>query len=578
MAQIRAIFLALFGLNLLAVTLLTVHQVYVHEGNPPLFTSNLKTQSQKNPYQFNDPFIAYHLLEKLDVSSAVGDKAVIGSSYKSIGGGYISSPDYCAQQRAHFVNNPDMVFRDQVKFMTNYWKNHQLRTEVIPAIGVDLHPDFVPLPRNSGPNTKTSMKIKSDVDTNVFFNYQLFYFWRQVGKQFSCLAQASNHIPGHDWMHRKDYVADSLFNYAQYYKSKPSCFSYDQYFPKTFVLKDKAQCEEFFREFNSPAYLEMKKERNVVYFRKIGANAHEGSGVFPVINAEETKIKKLYNSGALCGKVKDNNLIQYNVHNPLLLENRKFGFRMFMLLASANPVMGYYHDGYARLSIDEYNPNSNATRTFVTNIGVNLKEALKDSAFAHMNESEIQEYTYWELDKFGDYLYKNGIVSDPDWVNSYLRPQFQRVMIHLVRMGQHKFQKLSSVFEIFGLDFVMDADLGLWFIEANSMPLITGFTKGSKVLFRTMLTDAFEIVMGLTRSRMKRVIEYINNLTEEVNAKGLFVPEMNLDSKRAEFKKVIQNRFEPEFAPKPTNTFKQIIDENQYGVKRYFNLIKAECL
>lgn len=569
MTQIRTIFLALFGINILAVTLLTVHQVYIHQGNPPVFS--LSTKTTKTSYQFNDPFIAYHLLEKLDTTSAVGDKALTGTAYKSVAGGYISSSNYCAQVRAHFVNNPDSVFRDNLKFMTNYWKNHQLRTEVIPALGKDLHPQFTPYSKASTPSN-------SDVDTNVFFTYNLYYFWRQVGKQMSCLSQAYNHIPGHDWMHRKDYVADSLFNYAQYYKPRPTCFSYDQYFPKTFVLKNKAQCEEFFAEFLSPRYQEMKKERNVVYFRKIGANAHEGSGVFPVMTGEENKIKKLYDNGALCGKVKDNNLIQYNVHNPLLLENRKFGFRMFMLLASVNPVMAYYHDGYARLSIDQYNPESNATRTFVTNIGVNLKEALKDTAFANMNESEIQEYTYWELDKVGEYLYKTGVVSDPDFANNYLRPQFKRVMVHLVRMGQSRFHKISSVFEIFGLDFVMDADLGMWFIEANAMPLITGFTKGSKVLFRTMLTDTFEIVMGLTRSRMKRVIEYINNLTDEINSKGIFLPEMNLDSRKAEFQKLIQNRFEPEFAPKPTNTYQQIIDENQYGVKRYFNLLKAECL
>jgi len=297
-----------------------------------------------------------------------------------------------------------------------------------------------------------------------------------------------------------------------------------------------------------------------------------------VMGAEEDKVRKIYANGTKCGTVKDNNLIQYNVHNPLLFENRKFGFRMFMLLASVNPVIGYYHDGYARLSIDEYNPNSNATRTFVTNIGVNLKEALKDSAFASMNESEIQEYTYWELDKVGEYLYKEKVVTDPDWVNNYLRPQFKRDMIHLVRMGQSKFHKISSVFELFGLDFVMDADLGLWFIEANAMPLITGFTKGSKVLFRTMLTDTFEIVMGLTRSRMKRVIEYINNLTDEMNNNGISLTNLDVNARKAEFQKVIQNRFEPEFAPKSTNTFQQIIDENQFGPKRYFGLLESKCL
>jgi len=573
MAQIKTLFLALLGINILAVVMLTFHQVYT-----PSFSQD--TETSVSPYQFNDPPLALELLEILDITSAVGDKALPKTFYKSTAGGFIAGQDYCDKHRAHFVLHPEIVFRDNLTFITNYWKNHQLRTEVIPVLGQDLHPEWVPFPKNAGPNFKSKVSFNVDLDTNIFFTYGLYYFWRQVGKQFSCLSQAYNHIPGHDHLHRKDYVADSLFTYAQGYKLKDKleCFSYDKYFPKTFVLQDKAQCDEFFEEFNGEKYQELKKARNLVYFRKIGANAHEGSGVFPVMGAEEDKVRKIYANGTKCGTVKDNNLIQYNVHNPLLFENRKFGFRMFMLLASVNPVIAYYHDGYARLSIDEYNPKSNATRTFVTNIGVNLKEALKDTAFASMNSSEIQEYTYWELDKVGKYLYDNGIVRDKDWVNNYLRPQFKRVMIHLVRMGQSRFHNISSVFELFGLDYVMDDDLGLWFIEANAMPLITGFTKGSNILFRTMLTDTFEIVMGLTRSRMKRVIEYVNTITDEMNSKRMVLQNLNLDARKAEFQKLIKNRFELEFAPKPTNTFQQIIDENQVGVDRYFGLLEEDCL
>jgi len=54
-----------------------------------------------------------------------------------------------------------------------------------------------------------------------------------------------------------------------------------------------------------------------VYFRKIGANLHASAGVFPVDEDEEKKIAGRYKNGSLCGKIKDNNLMQYNIHNPL---------------------------------------------------------------------------------------------------------------------------------------------------------------------------------------------------------------------------------------------------------------------
>ena len=212
------------------------------------------------------------------------------------------------------------------------------------------------------------------VDAHLFFTIDLFYYSRQVGKQFSCLTQASNHIPGHGSVYRKDGVGQALVNYAKSYESRPECFNYKQYFPKTWMLADKEQCISFFKEFNSPLYQKMKAERTVVYFRKIGAFVHEGHGVFPVTEQEEASIRAQYWNGTLCGQIKDNNLMQYNIHNLLLLEGRKFHFRSFMLVASTNPVITYYHDGYLRLAVDEYNASSVDIKTFVTNIGVNLKE------------------------------------------------------------------------------------------------------------------------------------------------------------------------------------------------------------
>jgi len=554
---------------MLAVFLLTLNQYYVHHNLGQSITIQ-SDSDQKKSYRFDEPLLAYLLLEKLDIFEEV--KSLAGANYKQKAEGLLANDNYCSEHRAYFVNHPEFLFSNKLNFITNYWVNHKLRTQVIPKLGVDLHPELVPK------RVSPTFNSKPRVDANIFFTRNLFFYQRQVGKQFSCLSQASNHIPGHGKMYRKDFVAQALVDYSRSYASRPSCFSYNQYFPKTYVLQDKVQCLEFFDEFNSQRYIQMKQQRNVVYFRKIGANAHEGSGVFPVKGAEEEKIRKLYKNGTLCGKNKNNNLIQVNVWNPLLVENRKFGFRMFLLVASTNPVMAYYHDGYLRLSIDEYNPSSNETRTFVTNIGVNLKDALKDSSFAKMTPEEIQEYTCWFLDDLGRYLYENKIVTDPNWVNNYLRPQFKKVMIHLVRMAQSGFFKKSSVFELFGLDFVMDADLGLWFIESNTMPLITGFTKGSTVLMNQMLTDTFEIVMGLTRSRMKRVIEYINKLVKESFASGKFTPDISLEQRRLAFKEIIKNRFEPEFVPSPNNTFQMIIDENQTGTKRYAGLLEFECL
>ena len=160
-------------------------------------------------------------------------------------------------------------------------------------------------------------------------------------------------------------------------------------------------------------------------------------------------------------------------------------------------------------------------------------------------------------------------------------PEFKKAMVHLIRMSRNDYLKISSVYELQGLDFILDENLNLWFIETNPKPAIEETTPFSRELFRTMFLDHYEIVIGLLRSRMKRVYEYVENIIVRGEAAwslegGVFIK--NIDEKRKEFQEVIRNYFEPEFEPRENNTFSKIIDESYTGVKRYAGLISEECL
>ena len=245
----------------------------------------------------------------------------------------------------------------------------------------------------------------------------------------------------------------------------------------------------------------------------------------------------------------------------MLLNGKKFDFRIFMLIASINPLIVYYHDGILRVSLSEYNPNNSSRISVMPNANENdkiIKVASLKGKYLGKTAAQIKEDYMWSLKRLQDYLLKKGKITDKNWLDNYLRPQFKKAMVHLMRMAKNDYLKISSVYELQGLDFVMDENLNLWFIETNSGPAIETVTPFSTELFRTMFLDIYDIVIGLLRSRMKRVNEYVNKIIqrkEAIISENGKIEIKDLKEKIQEFKQVSKNYFEPEFKPKKKKHF-----------------------
>ncbi|RZM27129.1 MAG: hypothetical protein EOO88_14520, partial [Pedobacter sp.] len=135
-------------------------------------------------------------------------------------------------------------------------------------------------------------------------------------------------------------------------------------------------------------------------------------------------------------------------------------------------------------------------------------------------EEDLKIAQQWSFDRLQDYLFESQIISDPGWLDNYLRPEFKKAMIHLIRMSQYSFLRQSPLFELFGVDFMLDSDLNLWFIECNTSPVLKGTSDEKERFVSKMLRDQFEIVIGLLRSRMKRVLVFVNQITAELKVVG----------------------------------------------------------
>ena len=75
-----------------------------------------------------------------------------------------------------------------------------------------------------------------------------------------------------------------------------------------------------------------------------------------LLNMDEMfKLNADYNYGRDCGLISRPTLVQKHITKPLLLDlENKFEFRIYMLIASINPLIVYYHDGYITASPEPF--------------------------------------------------------------------------------------------------------------------------------------------------------------------------------------------------------------------------------
>ena len=524
-------------------------------------------------YNFIDSKLANLILTDLDVFEPIDESYFSQrnpnhSLYDIPFLGLKVNENYCKEHREFFANHAQTLFSD-IFIIVQGSEQTFVREKVVPFVATDLQPEVAVHHVN-----QSRYDIQPQI--NAFFTWTSFFPFQHVGKHFSCLTQMSNHIPGNSYLSKKNTVAESLAGYLKKFEDRPSCPVNHKYFLKNWILSKQEDCKDFFRILNSQQYQETKKVKPIQFMRKVSGQ-HRGAGVMPVTPEEEEILRTNYSNGDLCGEITKNVIIQDYVQNPLLINGRKFDFRFYVLIASTNPMIAYYHDGLLRVSLESYDEEGGDKRSLLTNLALS-----KDQYEKAENKTEMLEDQMWDFPRFQEYLLKAGVVSDPNWLDNYLRPEFKKACIHLLRSVQDKFRKDSSLYEVYGVDFIIDTDMNIWFLEANAGPSWDGdYTQSVEKIISGMLKEHFEIEYGLLSSRMKRIIAYVNNmiLTGEVQKLGneeILIPD--LEEKRKEFKQITTNYFEKQFEPEEDFNFLLLIDDNLTGVDRYQGLISEECL
>lgn len=279
-------------------------------------------------------------------------------------------------------------------------------------------------------------RVNDRQDAELIWTYSRMKSWYPQLKPW----QRYNHVPRTYVWNQKDRFAEGFRQYRE--RTGADTF----FLPETYNLNDRKETKEFKQRLltdggiNQPWVL---KEPNV----------NQGKGI-TMLAPNSGALKESYKKGK-----EGDYIIQQYICDEMTWNERKFDTRMYWFVASTDPLIVFYIDGYARIGNAKYKENDfNNTRDHLTThtfLGEEGKGSFDDLA------EKISE-TY----NASPELQKR--VEDPV---VHVRNQYKEAIGRLIDAFKDETFKTGDdmsaedCFELYGADFVLDNDLDVWLIE-----------------------------------------------------------------------------------------------------------------
>ncbi|CAD8076688.1 unnamed protein product [Paramecium sonneborni] len=494
----------------------------------------------------------------------------------------IEDPNYCIESDTLKLLHPDILLQD--KYIVRDLEKGNLQREIIKARMFDSIQNLLPL---SKPQTKFQHRIPP----------QLTYFYTHkprlqdnyhFGQGLGCMFQKFNHIPGLNTLTSKNSL---IYNYAKYIQdmknrnTSQQCIQNASYVPQTLRLNVKSECQQFFKKLNK---LQTEYKNNIKQYNGpdylLKTDEHRGEGIRLLFQSQIQNITEVYQNGELCGNVTEKIVAQKYINRPFLYKGHKIEFRIYIYLASSNPLQVYtYKRALIKRCANEYNPLSEQIPAHICNTAVTEKTHKNSSNQADGNiESEDEEmFIDWNLEGIEELLKEQGrITKKQQWLQNYLYPRIYSKIIHTIRSGQYSFYKDSRFSEFLAIDFLLDYELDIWLLEINYNPQILSVTPDRIKRNYKMIEDTMEIAFAYLKSKFKRIKLFIEQELFNYKYSGNRIRQVDFKNKFGnKFSQLLQDSsIDQEFTISPDNLYTHIIDESKSGKDQYFNLIDEECL
>lgn len=154
-------------------------------------------------------------------------------------------------------------------------------------------------------------------------------------------------------------------------------------------------------------------------------------------------------------------VIQKYLENSLLYKNKKLDIRQWVLVTDFEPLtIWFYDECYVRVSSAEFNLSNLKDRYIhLTNNSVNKKAS-----------NFVKEEGFMSQDQMKEFLGQNYAGSMGEEVFEKIQKEMKRQVKKSLLCCQEDMISRKNSCSIYGYDFCIDEDLGVWLIEVNASP------------------------------------------------------------------------------------------------------------
>ncbi|KAM6174161.1 LOW QUALITY PROTEIN: inactive polyglycylase TTLL10 [Erethizon dorsatum] len=267
----------------------------------------------------------------------------------------------------------------------------------------------------------------------------------------------------------------------------------EDFFPETYRLDVSNERQAFFTLFD---------ETQIWICKPTASN--QGKGIFLIRSQEELTAlqaktqsteRPLHCKMSLRGP--QARVVQRYIQNPLLLNGKKFDVRSYLLIACAMPYMVFFGHGYARLTLNLYDPHSSDLSSHLTN------QFMQKQSPLYML---LKEDTVWSMDHLNCYIndkFQRTKGLPHDWVFTTFTKQMQQIMAHCFLAVKSKLECKLGYLDLIGCDFLIDENFKVWLLEMNSNPALHTNCEVLKKVIPGVVMETLDLALETSQKSLR---------------------------------------------------------------------------